>query len=396
MKFVKLISIGVIAGLAVTANFDIAHAKQEKHGKHQEERTVGQLTFIGEQRFSNDTVYNETLVGGLSGIDYDSKTHKWIMISDDRSDKSPARYYTAKLKYDTDGFSSVKITGVTEFKQPDGTNYPNKTDYAANNKGIVPDFESIRFDPMSKSVWYTSEGDRNLAFNPFIRQASLQGKYLSAFRIPEAFKFVPSNTGEIQQGFRNNLALEGSSFSPDGKYYFTSMESSLYQDGDVSTVLSGSYSRITKYNRNGNILAEYAYPVDAIPAEPGPGKNADNGVSEMLAVNDHQFLILERSGVQATDGSYSNYIRIYEADIDQATNVKDLDSLTAGQFTPVSKRLVLNLNSLGLAKLDNIEGIAWGHKLKNGHDSLVLVSDNNFNASQVTQLLAFDVSPAGK
>ena len=154
-----------------------------------------------------------------------------------------------------------------------------------------------------------------------------------------------------------------------------------------------SYSRITKYNRSGDIVAQYAYQIDAIPAKPGPGKNADNGVSEMLAINDHQFLILERSGVQAADGNYSNYIRIYEADAAQATNVNNLDSLPMGQFTPVTKKLVLDLGTLGLPKLDNVEGMAWGTKLKNGHDSLVLVSDNNFNASQVTQLLAFDVSP---
>ena len=100
--------------------------------------------------------------------------------------------------------------------------------------------------------------------------------------------------------------------------------------------------------------------------------------------------------MEAADGSYANYIRIYEADTGQATNVKNMDSLQSKSFKPVSKKLVLNFNSLDLPKLDNIEGISWGPKLKNGHDSLVLVSDNNFNAAQVTQLLAFDVSPETK
>jgi hypothetical protein len=37
--------------------------------------------------------------------------------------------------------------------------------------------------------------------------------------------------------------------------------------------------------------------------------------------------------------------------------------------------------------------MTWGPKLANGHDTLVLVSDNNFNAaSQITQVLAFEVS----
>lgn len=371
-------------------------ANPHKQAKHAQNHTVGQLTFIGEQRIANDLKFEETLVGGLSGIDYNPRTHQWILISDDRSDNAPARFYTAKLKYDTKSFYGVELTGMTQFKQEDGTTYPNKKEYTANQQGIVPDLESIRFDPNGKSIWYTSEGDRTLNLNPFIRQATLKGKYLSSILTPKAFQIDANSGSSTQKGFRNNLALEGSSFSPDGKYYFTSMEAALYQDGEISTVDAGSYSRITKYNRSGDIIAQYAYPIDAIPAKPGQGKSADNGVSEMLAINDHQFLILERSGVQAADGNYSNYIRIYEADAAQATNVNNLDSLTAGQFTPLTKKLVLDLNTLGLPKLDNVEGITWGPKLQNGHDSLVVVSDNNFGASQVTQLLAFDVSPEKK
>jgi hypothetical protein len=413
VKVRKLVSVGAVAGLLMIAPYAAAAAapsgpneqaasadghlkkaaKPHKQAKHAVNHSVGQLTFIGEQRIANDLKFEETLVGGLSGIDYNPRTHQWILISDDRSDNAPARFYTAKLNYDTKSFYDVELTGMTEFKQQDATTYPNKKDYTANKKGVVPDLESIRFDPNNNSIWYTSEGDRTLGFNPFIYQATLKGKYLSSLQIPNAFQMNPSTDTTAQKGFRNNLALEGSSFTPDGNYYFTSMEAALYQDGDISTVDAGSYSRITKYNRSGDIIAQYAYPIDAIPAKPGEGKSADNGVSEMLAVNDHQFLILERSGVQADDGSYSNYIRIYEADAAQSTNVNNVDSLKAGQFTSVTKKLILNLNTLNLPKLDNVEGIAWGPKLKNGHDSLVLVSDNNFNASQVTQLLAFDVSP---
>ena len=77
-----------------------------------------------------------------------------------------------------------------------------------------------------------------------------------------------------------------------------------------------------------------------------------------------------------------------------ATDGRGLASLVGADYKPGRKRLVLDLNTLGLAKLDNIEGIAWGPKLPNGNDTLVLVSDNNFNtASQITQLLAFEVQP---
>ena len=42
----------------------------------------------------------------------------------------------------------------------------------------------------------------------------------------------------------------------------------------------------------------------------------------------------------------------------------------------------------------NIEGMAWGPKLANGHDSIVFVADDNFLPREVTQFLVFDVLPA--
>jgi hypothetical protein len=52
--------------------------------------------------------------------------------------------------------------------------------------------------------------------------------------------------------------------------------------------------------------------------------------------------------------------------------------------------LLLNFDSLGLPTgLDNVEGMTLGPVLPNGQQSLVLVSDNNFSATQFTQILAF-------
>lgn len=349
--------------------------------------SVGSLRMIGEQRIPLKQEFQGTIVGGLSGISYDSKSNTWAMISDDRSVNSPARFYTAELNYDDKSFSSVQLNGVKFLKQPDGTNYPNQTQYTAQG-GEVPDFEAIRLNPKDGSVWYTSEGNRSLGLNPFVRHATIDGKYLSALPLPEIFKVSP----KTEIGSRDNLTFEGMTFAPNGKSLWVSMEAPLYQDGPVPTVNSGAFSRITQYDRSGNMLAQYAYPIEPIPAAPAPGKSADNGVSDILAVSDHKLLTIERAGVQGADGSYKNFIRIYEIDTHGASNISSI-SLQGSKFKPVKKRLVLDLTTLSLSKLDNIEGISWGRKLANGHDSLVLVSDDNFNPSQVTQFLVFEVLP---
>ena len=61
---------------------------------------IGGVRFIGAVTVPNDQTVDGTLVGGLSGIDYDPAADLWYLISDDKSDKDPARFYTAKLAFD--------------------------------------------------------------------------------------------------------------------------------------------------------------------------------------------------------------------------------------------------------------------------------------------------------
>jgi hypothetical protein len=49
---------------------------------------------------------------------------------------------------------------------------------------------------------------------------------------------------------------------------------------------------------------------------------------------------------------------------------------------------VLDLSTLGIY-LDNLEGMALGPRLPDGTQSLLLVSDDNFSNSQLTQFLLF-------
>ena len=67
-------------------------------------------------------------------------------------------------------------------------------------------------------------------------------------------------------------------------------------------------------------------------------------------------------------------------------------ALAEGLYRPVRKRLVANLGALA-SRLDNLEGLAFGPPLPNGHRTLVVVADNNFSASETNQFLAFEVLP---
>jgi hypothetical protein len=79
---------------------------------------------------------------------------------------------------------------------------------------------------------------------------------------------------------------------------------------------------------------------------------------------------------------------IFQAATGGATDVSSMPSLAGSQVANIKKKLVLNLDDLKI-KLDNIEGMAIGPKLPDGSQSLLLVSDNNFNRLEITQFLWF-------
>lgn len=350
--------------------------------------TVSSLRFIGEQRLPWRQQYKDTIVGGLSGIDYDAASGDWVTISDDRSAHNPARYYRARLQYDGQSFKPVELTGVTVLLQQDGSTYPAREDYKRGG-GEVPDLETIRVDPQDGSIWYGSEGDVGLGLDPFVRHATRDGRYLSTLPLPPMF----SVSADRKTGPRNNQSFEGMSFSPDGRTLWVSLEGPMYQDGPAPDPEHGAVNRITHFARDGKVLGQYAYPLGAIPAAPGKGKYADNGISEIVAIGATRLLVMERAGVQGDDGKYTDYVRIYEIDTAGATDIQGEPTLQGASYQMVRKRLVLDIGQLNLPIVDNLEGMSFGPVLANGHASLVLISDDNFGKNQVTQLLLFEIIP---
>ena len=87
------------------------------------ERT--QLKFIGEYDIPHNQVFQNTTIGGLSGIDFDSGNDIYYLISDDRSSINPARFYSARIFLNEKGIDSVRFISVNNLLQPGGTIYPN-------------------------------------------------------------------------------------------------------------------------------------------------------------------------------------------------------------------------------------------------------------------------------
>ncbi|MGW0120792.1 esterase-like activity of phytase family protein [Streptomyces sp. NPDC003327] len=338
---------------------------------------------LGEKIVPHKLDFRGTTVGGLSGIDRDRCTGEYVFISDDRSFLQPARFYTARLDVDARGVHAVDFTGTRPFLQPDGSLYPSP----ALGDGKAVDPEEIRVDPLHCRYWWGQEGDRPAVAGPPVIQPSIEisdpdGSHRGRLRLPENL------TVTAERGPRRNQAIEALTFGPRGKVVTSAIEGPLLQDGPVPDVTHGALVRVTQQTRAGRVLGQFAYPIEKIFAESDPDSpwGPDTGVPSLLAFPDDpdRYLVLERTWVAG-----SGYkIRLYDATTRGATDVRAVDALAGATVTPMRKRLVADFHALGLSTVDNTEGMTWGPTLPSGERTLILVSDDNFAADAVTQIVA--------
>ncbi len=345
------------------------------------------LRLLGRQVLPHRMPFDGTIVGGLSGIDRDPRDDRYVLISDDRSRLSPTRFYTARLAIDASGFHDARLETVVALRRPDGSLYPPD----------AADAEAIRFDPATRTLWWTSEGLRQPArgpsglIDPFVRRSALDGAYLGEVPLDPMFHITTADRGP-----RDNLVFEGLTLSADAASLWVAMEAPLLQDGPMPTMRAGAWSRLSRHDRQpsggfGALALQLAYRIDPIPSNGAwTSAFAQTGVSEILAVDATHLFVLERAFVLGPRWR----IRLFEAGLDGATDVARIDSLDAadGTFVPTTKALVLDFDELGVP-IDNLEGMCFGPTLPNGHRTLVLVSDDNFDSRQVTELLAFEILP---
>ena len=338
------------------------------------------IEFLGEVTFPTKTTFKRTEVGGLSGITYDSRKNVYYSISDDRSQKSPARFCTLKIALSAGSLKKVDVVNVTTLLKADKKPFPE----------LSLDPEGIALTRNGK-LFISSEGDVDKLVKPFVNQFSLTGKLLQV--LPISPKFLPSAKGN--KGIRNNLAFESLTITPNQKYLFTATENALQQDGNVATINTGSPARILKYNLlTRQPIQEFLYLTEPIAGNVKISRFSANGLADILAIDNTRLLSLERSFSPIK----GNTIRLYEVSLAGADDISKIASLKAvniNKIKPAQKKLLFNFNQLNIP-IDNIEGLTFGQCLPNKRRSLIFVSDNNFTSLQFTQILAFSVKDEQK
>jgi len=350
------------------------------------------LDFLSEYQLPKIKLENVP-VGGLSGIAYNGKgtatpetpSFTFYAISDDPSAYGDARFYTLKVDLTPPNTEKIAINQVTV------ENVTYLTDKEGKPLAIdTINPEGIALSPR-KSVFVASEGVTHLGIPPFVREFDLKtGKMRSKLPIPE--RYIPDANDEKQQrgvpdnfGFES-LTIDPESFSPDGLdpfRVFTAIEAPLVQDSDPEQVKKVRLLHYVIVSKDAQLVSENFYQLDPAPL------TIANGLTELVAIGKGgHFLSLERSLGLSGYGA-----KIFQLALGGATDTSRIYSLKGNVTTaePVKKKLLLNLQDLGIP-LYNLEGMTLGPRLPDGSQSLLLVSDDNFNEEEKTQFLLFRLS----
>ena len=349
----------------------------------------------GLKDFLSDGTPHDRLGGLGSAIDYTGNGDLYVLASD-RGPKDGAVDYACRVH--------TMAIAVMPGKTPAVTLTLKSTTLLTNEAGerlngamhslhLKHPERSLRFDPEGIRVGLKGTYFLSDEYGPDICEFTPEGKRLRTLPMPE--KFRPQHAGKKlddelpphnTKGRVPNRGLEGLAISPDGRFLVGAMQSPLIQDGALNAKHDriGLHCRLVMIELSTGTAKEFVYRLD----------EAGNGVNEILALNDHEFLVLERDGKGGRDAKFKKVFRI---DLTAATDVSGLPSLNSpAEFTPVKKASYLNLldPKFGIAGKDcpeKFEGLTFGPKLADGRKLLLVSADNDFLADRPLRIYAFAV-----
>lgn len=283
------------------------------------------------------------------------------------------------LSYGVGG--APKLNTATKFYYTGRSDGFNATGKSTSPTHARLDPEGIRVSNDGKSVFISDE------YGPYVYQFNrINGSLIKAFTLPDRFavsalRSVEKGTnGELAvntSGRTTNKGMEGLAITPDGKTLVGIMQASLIQD-------TSKYIRIVTINIDPTSAdlgktKEYAYQL-----------TDGSGASEILAINNHEFLVDERDGKGLGDGSAAVVKKLFKIDLSGATDISAVDSI--GATTPVvGKTLVLDLvakltaSGIDATKIPaKIEGISFGPDVRIAgkiNHTLFIANDNDFLSS---------------
>jgi hypothetical protein len=353
---------------------------------------------------SGGTLINDGRMGFFSDIYYDAARGEWWALSDRGPGGGTLPYETRVHRFaidvdrSTGGISEFRILQTLIFRK--GRNaLDGFSPSEAGPLGLAFDPEGIVVHPLTGHLLLSDE------YGPSVIEINRAGQLVRRYELPS--NVLPRNalSGVVNfandngntAGKRTNRGFEGLAISPDGRTLYAMLQSAMLDEGGSN----GTVNRIVAFDtRTARPLAQYAYRME--------GSSQGRGISALVAINDREFLVLERNnrglGVDANLASPNK--KIFRIDLTGATDVTGLNLATApvGSWTPVTKvptpwldlaaTATLahpSLSVLGGVSPEKWEGLTVGPRLSDGSYLVLAGTDNDYSATQNGSSVQFDV-----
>ncbi len=261
------------------------------------------------------------------------------------------------------------LSGRSDNFNPDTT--------SADSMDARYDPESIRVSSNGRSVYISDE------YGPYVYEFDrATGRRLRSFTLPDHWYVAnkyPVGNDEISKntsGRTANKGMEGLAITPNGRTLVGMIQAALLQDAALGGDAANLLRFVTIDVPTGKTTHEYAYLL-----------TTGSGVSDIVALNDHEFLVDERDGKGLGDGSKAKIKQVFKMDISNAVDVTNMNGTDAAK-NAVPKALFLDivkvLNDNGITSdliPAKIEGLALaGDVAYNGktYHTLWVANDNDF------------------
>jgi hypothetical protein len=351
------------------------------------------LAYAGGNRFiaipdrgPNATIYN-ALVDDTTSYISRFQTFNLALAANpgyDPLDTGSLPYILSPFLVDTTLLSSPSslkyaATGIPALNKPGKYFFTGRSDNfdatksSTNNRNGRFDPEGVRVSNNGKYVFISDE------YGPYVYQFDRgTGRRIKTFTLPGYFAVTNlSSQGDLEisgnsVGRVANKGMEGLAITPDGTTLVGIMQTELLQD-------TKKYLRVVTINIATGTTHEFAYKL-----------TTGSGVSEIVAISNTEFLVLERDGKGLGDNSTAVVKQLFKIDLAGATDVSGAANI--GAATPlVSKTLFLDvvnaLTANGINAKDipaKIESVAFGPDMIIGgltKQTLFLANDNDFLAT---------------
>ena len=357
---------------------------------------------------------NDGRLGMFSDLYYDRSRNEWWGLSDrgpgggTLSHDTRVQRFTLDVNPVSGAISNFQVAQTIKFSSG-GAALNGLAPASLGSLGTAFDPEGFVINPRNGNLLVSDE------YGPSVYEFNRSGALVRSYATPA--NLAPKVAGNsdynaapatLTSGREGNRGLEGLAISPDGRHAYAMLQNGTVTDGTLNggSLDRGMYARIVKYDTDtGAALAQFAYRLDGAGPAPARGR----GISAIVALDDHRFMVLERNnrGVGVPNASIASPDKlVYLIDINGASDVSDIDlnvPLPAGlNAVTKSGSALLNLAAgttladpslaaLGGRSPEKWEGLTVGPQLQDGAFLLLAGTDNDYSVTQNGSSVQFDV-----